>query len=108
QHVAVFFRVVVGEGVGVDDLVDEFHQAVAAVHLRCGLSHDPPRRATTIAGDVVPDGLQAVLRNGESNGCVQILQAVAAAYQLGLGGVALRCVVNALRHGGTAPGLEDR
>src|SRR5690606_6888899 len=86
----------------------ELHQAVAAIDLGGRLSHYAASRAATVAGDVVPDRFQAILRNGEGDGCVEIFQAVAAAYQLGLGGVALRRVVDALRHGGAAPGFENR
>jgi len=57
---------------------------------------------------VVPDDFQTVLGNREGDGLLEVLQAVAAANQLGLRGVAGRRVVDVLRHGGAATGLVHR
>ncbi len=108
QHVARLVRVVVlqvgteGEG------ILEVDQLVGAVDLRSGLGHQAPDAAAAIAGDVVPDHLQAVLRDRERVGGIEVLQAVAAFHQLGGGGVALGRLLHRRRDGGAAVGLVYR
>ena len=55
-----------------------------------------------VAGEVVPDGLQAVLRDGERNAAHDAGDAIAALGEVRDGGVFLRRVVDALRVGGGA------
>ena len=108
QHVAVLLGVVVGQGVGIDHLVDELNQAEAAVHLWRGLGDDAPRRAAAVAGDVVPGDFQAVLGNREGDGLLEVFQAIAAADHVGLRGIARGGVIDMLGHGRAAACLVDR
>ncbi|MNQ42116.1 hypothetical protein D3C85_558130 [compost metagenome] len=108
QHVALLARVVVLQLVAEGELVLEVHQAVGAVGLRSRLGHQTAHAAATIAGDVVPDGFQAVLRDREGVGGAEVLQAVAAFHQFGVGGVVLGGLDHVGRNGGRAVGLVHR
>ncbi|MNT16673.1 hypothetical protein D3C72_1517870 [compost metagenome] len=108
QHVARLVRVVVLQLVAEGELVLEVHQAVGTVRLRSRLGHQTAHAAAAIAGDVVPDGFQAVLRDREGVGGAEVLQAVTTFHQLGVGGVVLGGFDHVGRNGGRAVGLEHR
>ncbi|MNP15956.1 hypothetical protein D3C76_1083310 [compost metagenome] len=108
QHVARLGRVVVGQVGAEGELVLEVHQRVAAAGLRGGLGDQAAHAAAAIAGDVVPDDFQAVLRDRERVGGIEVLQAVAALHQLGGGGVLLRRGDHRVRRAGAAVGLVHR
>ena len=108
QDVARVFRVVILHLVAEHELVLEVHQAERAVRLRCGLGDQTGHAATAITGDVVPDDFNAAFRNRERYGGFEVLQAVAAGHQVGVGGVLLDGGKHVIRHGSAAMGRVDR
>ncbi len=83
-------------------LLDKTDNVVVAVDLRSGLHHGALEGVTTVAGNVVPDYFQAVSRDREGVGQAVVLQAVAALYQRGVGGIGSSRIVYRLREGSGA------
>ncbi|MCY1397788.1 hypothetical protein D9M71_128070 [compost metagenome] len=108
QHVARLVGIVVLQLVAEGELVLEVHQTVGAVRLRGRLGHQTANAAAAIAGDVVPDRFQAVLRNREGVGGSEVFQTVATFHQFGVGGVVFGGLDHVRRNGGRAVGLVHR
>src|SRR5690606_30930442 len=83
-------------------LVGEHHHRVVAVTRHRRLADGAARAVGTVADDVVPDGLGAVLGDGKRNALRAAAEAVAALDEVRRGGDALGGLVDALRHGRAA------
>src|SRR3990167_3456508 len=90
------------------ELILEVHQAIGAVRLRSRLGDQTLHAATTVAGDVVPDGFQTVLGNREGVSLLEVLQTVTALDHLGVDCVVLRSRQDKVRHGSSTMGREHR
>ncbi len=108
QDVAWVGRIEILHLVAEHELILEVHQAVRAIRLRRGLGHQARHTAATITGDVVPDHLDTAFRNGERDRRLEVFQAVAAADQVGPGGVFLDGREHIVRHGRAAMGRINR
>src|SRR3989344_2706999 len=90
------------------ELILEIHQAVGTIRLRSRLGDQTLHAAATVAGDVVPDGFQAILWNRERVSLVEVLQTVTALNHLGVDGVVLRSSQNSIWHGCRTMSWEHR
>ncbi len=108
QDVARVARIVILHSFAEDELVGEVHRVERAVLLRRCLGHQTADATAPVAGDVVPDHLQAAFRDRERYSRAEVVQTVAAFDQGGLGSVFLDGSEHIGRHRGTAMGLEYR
>src|SRR5690606_24933929 len=95
-----------GHAFAVVDEVDfpiEFEQVVAAVGQHRRLVGDHAQLLATVAGDVVPDDFQAILRDGKGHAGRGAFDAVTAGDQLRPGGVLTGGGVQPFRNRRTAP-----
>ncbi|MNQ61726.1 hypothetical protein D3C85_760470 [compost metagenome] len=108
QHVTFLAGVGIFQRTAEGELILEIHHAVGAVRLRSRLGYQTLDAAATVAGDVVPDRFQTVLRNREGVGLFEVLQTVATLDHAGADRIALGGFVDEVRHGGRAMGREHR
>lgn len=109
EHAALLVGREIGDLFGVHLLLLEAHRGVGAIHLRGDLDVAAPVVATHIAGDVVPQHLDAILRNREGvvATLLEVGQAVAVVDRLHQQGALFRRVLNGRRHRGGAMGGVD-
>ncbi|MNH28027.1 hypothetical protein D3C79_881640 [compost metagenome] len=108
EDVARVVRIEVLHLVAEDELIGEVHQAVGAVLLRRSLGYQTADATTTVAGDVVPDNLDATLGDRERYCGLEVVQPVAAFDQRSRGGILLDCGEHIVRHRGASMGLVHR
>ncbi len=108
QDVARVVRVVILHLVAEDELVGEVHRVERAVLLWRGLGYQAADTAPPVAGDVVPDHLQAAFGDRERHSRAEVVQAVATFHQGGFGGVFLDGREHISRDGRAAMGFEYR
>src|SRR3990167_10254547 len=77
QHVAFLAGVDTLQRATESELILEVDQAVGTVRLRRRLGYQTLDAAATVAGDMVPDRFQTVLRNRERVGLLEVLQTIA-------------------------------
>src|SRR3990167_3703748 len=77
QHVAFLAGVDTLQRATESELILEVDQAVGTVRLRRRLGYQSLDAATTVAGDMVPDRFQTILRNRERVGLLEVLQTIA-------------------------------